>query len=262
MVIVFIGPPGCGKGTQANILKDTILPDLNILTVSSLLKEKSQDQSVLGKEIKNKMDNGDLIEDTVVISVLKEKVNTFTNEQILIDGFPRSSIQADSLVEIFVNEVLSIINFEVDDDQLLQRIKKRSLEETRADDSFFEKRLQIYKKSHQEILNSLKKNYQVTDIQANDILKANSLDPTKRIKDFSEDEISKIRKSIDESYTVEGDLRRVVSQNIKRLKDLGCYRGLRHRKQLPTRGQRTHTNARTRKGKAVAIAGKKKVTKG
>ena len=97
---------------------------------------------------------------------------------------------------------------------------------------------------------------------AMDILKMNSLDPTKRIKDFSEDEISKIRKSIDENYTVEGDLRRVVSQNIKRLKDLGCYRGLRHRKQLPTRGQRTHTNARTRKGKAVAIAGKKKVTKG
>ena len=96
---------------------------------------------------------------------------------------------------------------------------------------------------------------------AMDILKANNLDPTKRIKDFSEDEISKIRKSIDESYTVEGDLRREVSQNIKRLKDLGCYRGLRHRKQLPTRGQRTHTNARTRKGKAVAIAGKKKVTK-
>ena len=143
MVIVFIGPPGCGKGTQANILKDTILPDLNILTVSSLLKEKSQDQSVLGKEIKNKMDNGDLIEDTVVISVLKEKVNTLTNEQILIDGFPRSSIQADSLVEIFANEVLSIINFEVDDDQLLQRIKKRSLEESRADDSFFEKNLSL-----------------------------------------------------------------------------------------------------------------------
>ena len=132
------------------------------------MKEKSQDQSVLGKEIKNKMDNGDLIEDTVVISVLKEKVNSLTNEQILIDGFPRSSIQADSLVEIFVNEVLSIINFEVDDDQLLQIIKKRSLEESRADDSFFEKRLQIYKKSHQEILNSLNKNYQVTDIQAND----------------------------------------------------------------------------------------------
>ena len=170
MVIVFIGPPGCGKGTQANILKDTILPDLNILTVSSLLKEKSQDQSVLGKEIKNKMDNGDLIEDTVVISVLKEKVNTLTNEQILIDGFPRSSIQADSLVEIFVNEVLSIINFEVDDEQLLQRIKKRSLEESRADDSFFEKRLQIYKKSHSEILNSLKQNYSVIDIQANDVI--------------------------------------------------------------------------------------------
>ena len=67
---------------------------------------------------------------------------------------------------------------------------------------------------------------------------------------------------LDQKYTVEGDLRRNVSQNIKRLKDLGCYRGLRHRRQLPTRGQRTHTNARTRKGKAVAIAGKKKVTKG
>ena len=94
-----------------------------------------------------------------------------------------------------------------------------------------------------------------------DICKITGIDISKRIKDCSEDEISKIRKLIEESYTVEGDLRRTVSQNIKRLKDLGCYRGLRHRKQLPTRGQRTHTNARTRKGKAVAIAGKKKVTK-
>ena len=168
MVIVFIGPPGCGKGTQANILKESILPDLNILTVSSLLKEKSQDESILGKDIKNKMDNGDLIEDSIVISVLKEKVNTLSNEQILIDGFPRSSIQADSLLEIFENKDLSIINFDVDDDQLLQRIKKRSMEESRADDSFFEKRLQIYKKSHLEILNSLKENYTVTDIPAND----------------------------------------------------------------------------------------------
>ena len=168
MVIVFIGPPGCGKGTQANILKESILPDLNILTVSSLLKEKSQDESILGKDIKNKMDNGDLIEDSIVISVLKEKVNTLSNEQILIDGFPRSSIQADSLLEIFENKDLSIINFDVDDDQLLQRIKKRSMEESRADDSFFEKRLQIYKKSQLEILNSLKKNYSVIDIPAND----------------------------------------------------------------------------------------------
>ena len=168
MVIVFIGPPGCGKGTQANILKDKILPDLNILTVSSLLKEKSQDQSILGKEIKDKMDNGDLIEDTLVISVLKEKVNSLSNEQILIDGFPRSSIQADSLLDIFHDTEISIINFEVDDSQLLERIKKRSIEESRADDSFFNKRLKIYKNSHQEIINSLKKNYQITNIQAND----------------------------------------------------------------------------------------------
>ena len=73
MVIIFIGPPGSGKGTQAQVLKDTVLPNLHILTVSSLLKEKSSDGSVLGNEIKQKMDNGDLIEDTIVISVLKEK---------------------------------------------------------------------------------------------------------------------------------------------------------------------------------------------
>ncbi len=96
---------------------------------------------------------------------------------------------------------------------------------------------------------------------ATDICEITGIDLSKRIKDCSEDEISKIRKVIEESYSVEGDLRRTVSQNIKRLKDLACYRGIRHRKQLPTRGQRTHTNARTRKGKAVAIAGKKKVTK-
>ena len=75
-------------------------------------------------------------------------------------------------------------------------------------------------------------------------------------------ELNKIREIIDSKHMVEGDLRRKVSMDIKRLNDLGCYRGLRHRKKLPVRGQRTHTNARTRKGKAVAIAGKKKVTKG
>ena len=88
------------------------------------------------------------------------------------------------------------------------------------------------------------------------------IDGSKRVNSLNEDEIIKIRECIDKSYVVEGDLRRSVSSNIKRLTDLGCYRGLRHRKKLPVRGQRTHTNARTRKGKAVAIAGKKKVTKG
>ncbi len=83
----------------------------------------------------------------------------------------------------------------------------------------------------------------------------------KRVSDLTDDETLKIRELIDSSYHVEGDLRREVSLNIKRLTDLGCYRGLRHRKGLPVRGQRTHTNARTRKGKAIAIAGKKKVTK-
>src|SRR3989442_10891677 len=74
------------------------------------------------------------------------------------------------------------------------------------------------------------------------------VDPTKRTKDLTDDEILGIRESLDQNYKVEGDLRREVSLNIKRLMDLGCYRGLRHRKGLPVRGQRAHTNARTRKG--------------
>ena len=92
---------------------------------------------------------------------------------------------------------------------------------------------------------------------AQDICTNLKLDYSKKISDLSEEQIEKIRTAITE-FTVEGDLRRSVSTNIKRLMDLGCYRGLRHRRNLPVRGQRTHTNARTRKGPAKAIAGKKK----
>ena len=83
----------------------------------------------------------------------------------------------------------------------------------------------------------------------------------RRVHELTDDEVLRVRELIDREYTVEGDLRRQVAMNIKRLMDLGCYRGLRHRKGLPVRGQRTHTNARTRKGPARPIAGKKKVTK-
>ncbi|MDB5684765.1 MAG: ribosomal protein [Sphingomonas bacterium] len=82
--------------------------------------------------------------------------------------------------------------------------------------------------------------------------------PERRVQDLSDQEVLHIREAIDAGHTVEGDLRRQVAMNIKRLMDLACYRGLRHRKGLPVRGQRTHTNARTRKGKAKPIAGKKK----
>ena len=92
---------------------------------------------------------------------------------------------------------------------------------------------------------------------SNDIFTSVNIDKNKRVSSLTEDEIIKIREFIDKSYVVEGDLRRSVSSNIKRLTDLGCYRGLRHRNKLPVRGQRTHTNARTRKGKAIPIAGKK-----
>ncbi|MAD94883.1 MAG: 30S ribosomal protein S13 [Rhodobacteraceae bacterium] len=84
------------------------------------------------------------------------------------------------------------------------------------------------------------------------------IDVTRRINELSDAEVLKVREFIDANFDVEGDLRREVSMNIKRLMDLGCYRGLRHRRGLPVRGQRTHTNARTRKGPARAIAGKKK----
>ena len=82
--------------------------------------------------------------------------------------------------------------------------------------------------------------------------------PERRVQDLTDQEVLQIRETIDADYMVEGDLRREVAMNIKRLMDLACYRGLRHRKGLPVRGQRTHTNARTRKGKAKPIAGKKK----
>jgi len=103
--------------------------------------------------------------------------------------------------------------------------------------------------------------YGVGKHNVHEIVEKAGIDPTKRVRDLSETEIGHLREILDRDYQVEGDLRRVVAMNIKRLMDLGCYRGLRHRRGLPVRGQRTHTNARTRKGKAVAIAGKKKVTK-
>ncbi len=83
----------------------------------------------------------------------------------------------------------------------------------------------------------------------------------RRVNELSDADVLQIRETIDRDYQVEGDLRREVAMNIKRLMDLGCYRGLRHRRNLPVRGQRTHTNARTRKGPAKAIAGKKKATR-
>jgi len=87
------------------------------------------------------------------------------------------------------------------------------------------------------------------------------VEPIKRVNQLTEAEILRVREDIDRNYKVEGDLRREVAINIKRLMDLGCYRGLRHRKGLPVRGQRTHTNARTRKGRAKPITGKKIATK-
>tara|TARA_Y100000310_G_scaffold250078_1_gene256220 strand:- start:157 stop:534 length:378 start_codon:yes stop_codon:yes gene_type:complete len=95
---------------------------------------------------------------------------------------------------------------------------------------------------------------------ANEICKNVDISDDKRVNKLTDDEVLKIREYIENKYKVEGDLRSEVSLNVKRLTDLGTYRGLRHRKKLPVRGQRTHTNARTRKGKGVAIANKKKVT--
>ena len=98
----------------------------------------------------------------------------------------------------------------------------------------------------------------IGDKFAEDICKKVGIPPERRVNELTDAEVIQIRETIDAAYSVEGDLRRTVAMNIKRLMDLACYRGLRHRKGLPVHGQRTHTNARTRKGKAKPIAGKKK----
>ena len=100
--------------------------------------------------------------------------------------------------------------------------------------------------------------YGIGRTSATKILEATGINPDTRVKDLTEDEIAKLRDAIDEGYTVEGDLRREVALNIKRLTEIGSYRGIRHRKGLPVRGQRTKTNARTRKGPKRTIANKKK----
>jgi small subunit ribosomal protein S13 len=103
--------------------------------------------------------------------------------------------------------------------------------------------------------------YGIGRTKATEICAKVGVPPERRVNDLTEDEVMRIREIIDSDYHVEGDLRREKAMNIKRLMDLGCYRGLRHRRGLPVRGQRTHTNARTRKGPAKPIAGKKKATK-
>ncbi len=103
--------------------------------------------------------------------------------------------------------------------------------------------------------------YGIGPMRATAICSKIGIPTERRVNELTDDEIFRIREVIDADYKVEGDLRRDVAMNIKRLMDLGCYRGLRHRKGLPVHGQRTHTNARTRKGPARPIAGKKKVTK-
>ena len=102
--------------------------------------------------------------------------------------------------------------------------------------------------------------YVIGSTIANEICKNVGISDDKRVNKLTDDEVLKIREYIENKYKVEGDLRSEVSLNVKRLTDLGTYRGLRHRKKLPVRGQRTHTNARTRKGKGVAIANRKKVS--
>lgn len=103
--------------------------------------------------------------------------------------------------------------------------------------------------------------YGIGRTQARKICAKVGISEARRVNQLTDDEVLRIREVIDRDYRVEGDLRREVAMNIKRLLDLGCYRGLRHRRGLPVHGQRTRSNARTRKGKARAIAGKKKVTK-
>jgi small subunit ribosomal protein S13 len=112
--------------------------------------------------------------------------------------------------------------------------------------------------TNKRIVIALQYVYGIGGAKAQEILTKVSIPESRRVSQLTDQEVLQLREVIDRDYMVEGDLRREVSMNIKRLMDLGCYRGLRHRRGLPVRGQRTHTNARTRKGPAKAIAGKKK----
>jgi small subunit ribosomal protein S13 len=100
--------------------------------------------------------------------------------------------------------------------------------------------------------------YGIGNTRSKEIIGRANVDPQRRVRDLTEEEINRIRELIDREYTVEGDLRREVNLNIKRLMEIGCYRGLRHRRGLPVRGQRTRTNARTRRGPRRTVAGRKK----
>jgi small subunit ribosomal protein S13 len=112
--------------------------------------------------------------------------------------------------------------------------------------------------TNKRIVIALQYIYGIGGAKAHEILEKVSIPESRRVSQLTDQEVLQLREMIDRDYVVEGDLRREVAMNIKRLMDLGCYRGLRHRRSLPVRGQRTHTNARTRKGPAKAIAGKKK----
>ncbi len=112
--------------------------------------------------------------------------------------------------------------------------------------------------THKRVLIALTYVHGIGDTSARKIVDALSIPLEKRVNELSDTEVISLREYVDANFMVEGDLRRDTQMNVKRLMDLGCYRGLRHRRNLPVRGQRTHTNARTRKGPAKAIAGKKK----
>jgi small subunit ribosomal protein S13 len=103
--------------------------------------------------------------------------------------------------------------------------------------------------------------YGIGDTKAAEICQATNIDASTRVKDLTDAEVAELRSYIEDNFKIEGDLRREVNQNIKRKMEIGCYQGLRHRRGLPVRGQRTHTNARTRKGPKKTVAGKKKVRK-
>ena len=111
------------------------------------------------------------------------------------------------------------------------------------------------------VLISLTYIYGIGPTRSREILKATSISEDVRVKDLTDDQLIALRDNIDQNFKVEGDLRREVQQDIKRKMEIGCYQGIRHRRGLPVRGQRTHTNARTRKGPKKTVAGKKKVMK-
>jgi adenylate kinase len=268
MIVIFLGPPGAGKGTQAAYI--SAKRDIPQLSTGDMLRAAIAAGSQIGQKVRAVIDKGELVSDELVAGIVSERIEMpDCANGFLLDGFPRTLEQAHMLEDILKDKgrrISCVLELQVDEDVLVGRLNNRIKEardrgdEVRSDDNeeTFRNRLSVYREQTAPLVPHYRELGLLKPIDGMQPVEKVGVDTSRRVQDLTDAEILRIRETIDADFTVEGELRRENAQNIKRLMDLGCYRGLRPRRGLPVRGQRTHTNARTRKGPAKPIAGKKK----